>query len=245
MRNSKRLLFLWVWNNFLGVSEVKTCYAPAILITIHNRCCKSDACKGDPAPSCKAGDLVPAFMERPDQVNAYAPFLSQSDKSDSGSSNGAVIGGAVGGGVVGIIIIGVLLFLFLRRRRRNRQPTGTETGANAMTPMIKDRPEDRHSVQYSQSRKKFHTLHCQYWLTRDSTADVCVPKSQLLPINVSRERSPLPRVQERRDRTSGTTSREFIRRSAQILGTTSRVIVQWSAEILGVASRCNSSDSRT
>ncbi|KAF2823582.1 hypothetical protein CC86DRAFT_409486 [Ophiobolus disseminans] len=117
-------------------------------------CCKSDACKSTPGATCKEGDLVPAFMERPEQLNAYAP--SSVPKSDSKSSNGAVIGGAVGGGVVAAIIIGVLIFFFLRRRRQNQQQTGPESGANAMTPMMKG-TEDRHSAQYGQSPPPTYT----------------------------------------------------------------------------------------
>ncbi|KAF1913918.1 hypothetical protein BDU57DRAFT_558850 [Ampelomyces quisqualis] len=116
-------------------------------------CCKSDPCTNTPAATCKEGDLVPAFMERPEQFNAYAPSSSPgaSSSSDGGSSNSAVIGGAVGGGLGGAIIIGVLIFFFCRRRRRNPQVVHPEVGATASTPMMKEGFESRHSAQYGQS----------------------------------------------------------------------------------------------
>ncbi|KAH7078900.1 hypothetical protein BKA63DRAFT_253739 [Paraphoma chrysanthemicola] len=104
-------------------------------------CCKQNACAATPAATCPQGDLVPAFMERPEQFNAYAPS-SESKKSNSG----AVIGGAVGGGVAAAIIIGILIFFFCRKKKRNQH--NIEQGATASTPMMKERPEEHLSAQY-------------------------------------------------------------------------------------------------
>ncbi|KAF2031269.1 hypothetical protein EK21DRAFT_63518 [Setomelanomma holmii] len=106
-------------------------------------CCKSNACAATPAATCKDGDLVPAFMERPEQFNAYAPSATPEAKS---GSNGAIIGGAVGGGVAAAIIIGVLIFFFCRRKKRSQH--NLENGATASTPMMKERDEAHLSVQY-------------------------------------------------------------------------------------------------
>lgn len=118
-------------------------------------CCKSNACKATPPATCAQGDLVPAFMERPEQFNAYTSAGSTPEASSK--SNTAAIAGGVVGGVVGLAIIGALIF-FLLRRRRNRK---RETGTAAMVPMMKDEKRDDHrnSAQYAgQSRKCFqHT----------------------------------------------------------------------------------------
>jgi hypothetical protein len=121
-----------------------------------HRCCKSNPCSNAPASTCKDGDLVPAFLGRPDQFNAYAPssIPSPSSTPKSGSSSGAVIGGAVGGGVGAAIIIGILIFLCCRRRKHNQQPDQAEAGATASTPMMKQGFEESFPAQHDgQSRE--------------------------------------------------------------------------------------------
>ncbi|KAH8726975.1 hypothetical protein GQ44DRAFT_144179 [Phaeosphaeriaceae sp. PMI808] len=110
-------------------------------------CCKSNPCKAVPGPACKAGDLVPSFMERPEQFSAFAP--SSTPNPSSGSNKGAVIGGVVGGVVVVAIIIGILIFCCCRRRKRNQQKSEPEGGATASTPMMEQRPEEGFSAQYA------------------------------------------------------------------------------------------------
>jgi hypothetical protein len=121
------------------------------------RCCKSNPCANTPASTCEGGDLVPAFMGRPEQFNAYAPssLPSPSSASSSGSNNGAVIGGVVGGGLGAAIIIGVIIFFFCRRKKRTQQLAHHETGANASTAMMKEGFEKRYSVQYGGQSRKF------------------------------------------------------------------------------------------
>jgi hypothetical protein len=107
-------------------------------------------------PSCPTGNLVGAFLDRPEQFNFYAPTPTPAPNSKS--SNGAVIGGAIGGGLGAAIIIGLLIFFFCRRRKRNQQSAHPEVGASASTPMMKQGFEDGHSAQYGgQSRR--YTLH--------------------------------------------------------------------------------------
>jgi hypothetical protein len=111
-------------------------------------CCKSDPCA--PNPVCPPVNLVPAFMERPEQFAAYAPAASPQKKS----SHGAAIGGGVGGGV-GALLIGVLIFLYCRRKKRNSQ-----ANLESATPMMKEKHSERLSVQHTaQSR----TSCCKYF----------------------------------------------------------------------------------
>jgi hypothetical protein len=197
-------------------------------------CCKSNPCSNTPAATCKEGDLVPAFLERPEQFNAYAPSSSPSPSStaDSGSSNGAVIGGAIGGGLGGAIIIGVLIFFFCRRRKRNQQAAHPEVGATASTPMMKEGFEDRHSAQYGQSRKLIRDIFYRHHDTNihSSTTNILITKPQFLPEYVRRQRSclptQLPGVRPRRQRSSGITSRDNITHHEQVFRTTCRSIIQ-------------------
>ncbi|PSN63141.1 hypothetical protein BS50DRAFT_637674 [Corynespora cassiicola Philippines] len=94
-------------------------------------CCKSNPCQQQ---QCPTNDLVPAFLDRPDQIAAYAPGASSSPSatttsgpdSDNGSGTptGAIVGGAVGGGVGLAIIVGFLVWFCLRRRRSRAQNKG-------------------------------------------------------------------------------------------------------------------------
>ena len=122
-------------------------------------CCKHDACKATPAPSCEGGDLVPAYLSLPEQFDEYAPDAasatpSASSSSGDGKSNtGAIVGGVVGG-VVGLAIIGLIIF-FVLRKRRNQKPAEGDMGAAAMVPMMNSEKHDhnRHSSQFNgQSR---------------------------------------------------------------------------------------------
>lgn len=125
------------------------------------RCCKSNPCTD--TPTCKDGDLVPAFLGRPEQFTAYALSASPSSAStpgntpsnapSSGSSNGAVIGGAVGGSLGAAILIGCIVFFLCRRRKRKQQVAHHEAGA-ASTPKMRQRFEESVSAQYvGQSRR--------------------------------------------------------------------------------------------
>ncbi|KAF2129393.1 hypothetical protein P153DRAFT_431356 [Dothidotthia symphoricarpi CBS 119687] len=114
-------------------------------------CCKSDPCAAN--STCPRVDLVPAYLDRPEQFSAYASTIisssattsatasSSPSNSDKGSSNGAVIGGAVGGGIGAALIIGALIWFLCRKRKQRRQqqyaaapvgenahPTGIEKG---------------------------------------------------------------------------------------------------------------------
>ncbi|KAF1933993.1 uncharacterized protein M421DRAFT_415046 [Didymella exigua CBS 183.55] len=93
-------------------------------------CCKSNPCSSDP-PTCPDGNLTPAFVDQPAQINFYvasqiasgtssisSASVSAISSSDGGSkSNGAVIGGAVGGAAGAILIISLIVLLLWRRRR--------------------------------------------------------------------------------------------------------------------------------
>lgn len=120
-------------------------------------CCKTNPCAATPAATCPGDSLVPAFLERPEQLNVYAPNSSQSSSpsstpnSDNGSNKGAIIGGAVGGAAA-LIIVALLAFFCLRRRRRSQQSTDTlEVGgaSSASAPMMGEkRDHQRLSDQY-------------------------------------------------------------------------------------------------
>ncbi|KAF1830159.1 hypothetical protein BDW02DRAFT_573300 [Decorospora gaudefroyi] len=112
-------------------------------------CCKSNPCAATPPATCAQGDLVPAFMERPEQFNVYASAsASPTPAPSSGSNIGAIAGGVVGGLVV-VAIIGAIIF-FVLRKRRNQKPAGGEMGAAAMVPMMNGEKRDHSdvSVQY-------------------------------------------------------------------------------------------------
>ena len=98
-------------------------------------CCKSNPCAQGQA--CPAGDLTPAFLDRPEQFRAYVTDISSTssatatptasskpDSSSGGSNTGAIVGGAVGG-VLGLALIVAVLIFFLRRKKRNQKPDGT------------------------------------------------------------------------------------------------------------------------
>jgi hypothetical protein len=111
-------------------------------------CCKSNPCTANPA--CPPVNLVPAFMERPEQFAAYAPAASPQKKS----SHGAAIGGGVGGGIVALLI-GVLIFLYCRRKKRNSQ-----ANLESATPMMKEKHTQRFSARLTaQSRRSC----CRYF----------------------------------------------------------------------------------
>ncbi|CAE7205426.1 hypothetical protein P3342_011668 [Pyrenophora teres f. teres] len=122
-------------------------------------CCKSNPCS---TGICPQGDLVPAFMDRPEQLQAYVsasstdastpstPGASASPKADtsSKSNTGAIVGGVVGGVFV-IGIIGALILFFLRRRRNRKREEGY-MGAATMVPMMNAEKHNgnSNSVQY-------------------------------------------------------------------------------------------------
>ncbi|KAH6620007.1 hypothetical protein C7974DRAFT_435498 [Boeremia exigua] len=99
-------------------------------------CCKSVPCAVSP-PACLAGDLVPAFLDQPAQINFYAAGQGETSPSTSaeggGVSKGVIIGGAVGGAVV--VLIGLVLFFVFRRRRRSQRTARGET-VEVASPMI-------------------------------------------------------------------------------------------------------------
>ncbi|KAL6712470.1 hypothetical protein ACN47E_000347 [Coniothyrium glycines] len=97
-------------------------------------CCKTNACAATPPATCTQGDLVPAFMERPEQFNAY---VSAAATSESNQSNTGAIAGGVVGGVVALAIIGALIIFFLRRKKHNKK--SEELGAASMMPMTSDK----------------------------------------------------------------------------------------------------------
>ncbi|KAH7381691.1 hypothetical protein BKA66DRAFT_122148 [Pyrenochaeta sp. MPI-SDFR-AT-0127] len=111
-------------------------------------CCKSNPCAATPPATCAQGDLVPAFLERPEQFNAYASASPSSTPQPSSKSNTGAIAGGVVGGVVGLAIIGAIIFFVLRKQRRNPQPNNNDMGAAAMVPMMKEKPDERLSAQY-------------------------------------------------------------------------------------------------
>jgi hypothetical protein len=126
-------------------------------------CCKSDACAATPPSTCAHGDLVPAFMERSEQFNAYA---SASATPAPKKNNTGAIGGVVGGVVV-LAVIGAIIF-FVLRRRRNRKRTEGEMRASAMVPMMNAEKGhgNRDSVQYGgQSRMLARIFGFGYMLT--------------------------------------------------------------------------------
>jgi hypothetical protein len=84
-------------------------------------CCKSNPCANN--QTCPAGDLVPAFMERPEQ---YRTYLSDRSAAKHGHPNktkytGARVGGAVGGGLGLSIIVTILLIFLCRRHKQDRK----------------------------------------------------------------------------------------------------------------------------
>jgi hypothetical protein len=99
-------------------------------------CCKSDPCANN--QTCPAGDLVPAFMERPEQ---YSGYLSDPSTADHGhrsetQDTGTIIGGAVGGGLGLAIVIAALLLLLCHRNKQNRQhEDSTEGGHTCFSPV--------------------------------------------------------------------------------------------------------------
>lgn len=129
-------------------------------------CCKSNPCAATPPSVCPDGDLVPAFMERPEQFNVYTSSKvenPESTSSDSKTNTGAIVGGVVGGVVV-LLIIAVIIFVVLRRRRRNRKTTDGNMGAAAMMPMMNNEKDDNNNnntapAHYGgQSRMSFQPL---------------------------------------------------------------------------------------
>ncbi|KAL1796941.1 hypothetical protein ACET3X_005481 [Alternaria dauci] len=117
-------------------------------------CCKTDPCKATPGAVCPTGDLVPAFMGRPEQFSTYgsnttsATPSASSTPDDKKSNTGPIVGGVVGG-VVGLAIIGLIIF-FVLRKRRNQKPAEGDMGAAAMVPMMNNEKHDhnRHSSQF-------------------------------------------------------------------------------------------------
>ncbi|KAF1947278.1 hypothetical protein EJ02DRAFT_417865 [Clathrospora elynae] len=111
-------------------------------------CCKTNACAATPPATCAQGDLVPAFMERPEQFNVYAPASASPTSAPSSKSNTGVVVGGVVGGVLFLAIIGALIF-FVIRKRRNQKLTAGDMGAAAMVPMMQDeKPNNTGSIQY-------------------------------------------------------------------------------------------------
>jgi len=118
-------------------------------------CCKSNPCAATPPATCPPGDLVPSFMERPEQFNAYTS-ASATPTPSSGSNTGAIVGGVVGG-VAGLAIIGVIIFFLLRRKRRNQKPAGDDAGTAAMVPMMNEKYNKNDTAPYSgQSRRSMY-----------------------------------------------------------------------------------------
>lgn len=95
-------------------------------------------------------------MERPEQFSAYAT-TSPTPVPSSKSNTAAIVGGVVGGVVV-LAITGALIFFFLRKKRRDRKMERGEMGAVAM-PMISEKPDERTSTQYGQSRTSATDAH--------------------------------------------------------------------------------------
>jgi hypothetical protein len=120
-----------------SASDFYTCNAEATFWG----CCKSNPCAATPPSTCAQGDLVPAFMERPEQFNTYTLADKTEDPSKSGKSNtGAIVGGVVGGVVV-LAIIGIIIFIVLRRRKNSKQ-AGGDMGAATMMPMMNNEKSD-------------------------------------------------------------------------------------------------------
>ncbi|XP_014561085.1 hypothetical protein COCVIDRAFT_22792 [Bipolaris victoriae FI3] len=108
-------------------------------------CCKSNPCAATPPATCAQGDLVPAFMERPEQFNAYVSQDKKENPSGSGKSNtGAIVGGVVGGVVV-LAIIGIIIFIVLRKRK-NKKTTEGDMGAATMMPMMNNNEKNDNSA---------------------------------------------------------------------------------------------------
>ncbi|EUC47750.1 hypothetical protein COCMIDRAFT_3375 [Bipolaris oryzae ATCC 44560] len=108
-------------------------------------CCKTNPCAATPPATCAQGDLVPAFMERPEQFNTYVSQDKQENPSDSGKTNtGAIVGGVVGGVVV-LAIIGVIIFIVLRKRK-NKKTTEGDMGAATMMPMMNNNEKNDNSA---------------------------------------------------------------------------------------------------
>jgi hypothetical protein len=107
------------------------------------------------------GDLVPAFMDRPEVFRVYASGAASATPSasatpgDEKSNTGAIVGGVVGG-VVGLAIIGLIIF-FVLRKRRNQKPAEGEMGAAAMVPMMNNEKHDhnRHSSHFDGQSRMF------------------------------------------------------------------------------------------
>ncbi|USP82546.1 hypothetical protein yc1106_09820 [Curvularia clavata] len=120
-------------------------------------CCKSNPCNATTPATCPSGDLTPAFLDRPDLVEAYT---STGKEDDSGKTNtGAIVGGVVGGVVV-IAIIAVIFFVL--RRRKNKKAAGGDMGAATMMPMMNKEKGDQGGAagQYGgQSRMPVQSLH--------------------------------------------------------------------------------------
>jgi hypothetical protein len=146
-------------------------------------CCKSNPCAATPPSTCVQGDLVPAFMERPEQFNAYAATPAPSKKSNTG----AIVGGVVGGVVV-LAIIGAMIF-FVLRKRHNQKPAEGEMGASAMVPMMNAEKGhgSRDLVQYGgQSRTLARILRLRCTLTLENSTPYILRSSPgFLPKHVT------------------------------------------------------------
>ncbi|KAF1841500.1 uncharacterized protein K460DRAFT_397718 [Cucurbitaria berberidis CBS 394.84] len=112
-------------------------------------CCKvtgdTNPCNSTPPATCPQGNLVPAFLERPEQFQAYTSATSSSSATPTSkkSNTGAIAGGVVGG-VVALAIIGLIIFFILRKKRRAQNESAT-----AMLPMTSEKPDGaRGSTQY-------------------------------------------------------------------------------------------------
>ncbi|KAF2477320.1 uncharacterized protein BDR25DRAFT_339263 [Lindgomyces ingoldianus] len=111
-------------------------------------CCKSDPCQQE---QCPTGDLVPAFLDRPEQSAAYSPtgvpsatFLASRSASSSIALTTTIstitpvaleanaqpekkglpiplIAGSAGGGAVALIIIGLLIYYILHARKSRKE----------------------------------------------------------------------------------------------------------------------------
>lgn len=111
-------------------------------------CCKSNPCAATPPATCPQGDLVPAFMERPEQFAAYVPVVTP----QKNSHHGAAIGGGIGAGVAASII-GMLIALYCRKKKRGPQ----RSLGSATLPMTETHVQ-RPSARFTgQSR----TSHCE------------------------------------------------------------------------------------
>jgi hypothetical protein len=125
-------------------------------------CCKSVPCTTE--PTCPPGDLVPAFLGRPEQASFYDPdkvstsisvYIStsastsayqsstagpvSSNNGSKGMNSSAVIGGAVGGVGVLAIVIGILVFILCRRRKQKRAQEATPQMSNIPAPIAPEK----------------------------------------------------------------------------------------------------------